>query len=64
MDLFQSTIDQAVVQLLALKEEYKKLTGKDFPAPKRAPSAKKEKQPPAPKKEKAKEKTPEVCLFL
>lgn len=59
--MLQATIDEAVATLLALKEEYKKVTGKDFPVPsRRAPSAKKEKQPPAPKKEKIKEKTPEV----
>lgn len=58
-------MDEAVAQLLALKEEYKKATGKDFPAPKgaRAPSAKKEKQPQPPKKEKLKEKTPEVNKY-
>lgn len=62
MVLCQVSVDEAVAKLLALKEEYKKVTGKDFPTQKRAPSAKKEKQAAAPKKEKVKEKTPEVRI--
>ncbi|XP_046685858.1 LOW QUALITY PROTEIN: bifunctional glutamate/proline--tRNA ligase-like, partial [Homalodisca vitripennis] len=58
----KAAVDEAVALLLTLKEEYKKVTGTEFPTAKRAATTKKEKQPPAekPKKEKAKEKTPEV----
>lgn len=63
--ILQVTVDKAVAELLALKEEYKKLTGKEFPAPsRRAPSAKKEKPPQAPKKEKSTEKTHEVSTYF